>query len=124
MEILKKHGLICAMKGSHSIGKGLNRVEITPMPGQNPREHRGDRGGGIPNVICFSGNRAGMDDEEGLKNVETAIYADSRICGGKESDVCMELLNSKRNHRDYMCDRTAWGAAMVRGSVRSGSGCV
>src|SRR3712207_2372817 len=26
----------------------------------------------------------------------------------------MELLNSKVDHKDYMCDHTAWGAALCR----------
>ena len=32
----------------------------------------------------------------------------------KKVTVCMELLNSKRNHKDYQCDRTAWGAEVCK----------
>lgn len=28
--------------------------------------------------------------------------------------VCMELLNSRVNHKDYMCDRTEWGVELCR----------
>jgi hydroxypyruvate isomerase len=32
----------------------------------------------------------------------------------KKVTVCMELLNSKLNHKDYMCDRTPWGVALCK----------
>jgi hydroxypyruvate isomerase len=69
---------------------------------------------GLPNVICFSGNRAGMDDELGLANCATAL---KQIVGEAERrrvTVCMELLNSKVTHKDYMCDHTAWGVELVK----------
>jgi hydroxypyruvate isomerase len=114
-EILKKHGLICAMTGSHSIGKGLNRAENHAECLDKIRTSiEATAAAGFPNVICFSGNRAGMDDEEGLKNCETAIKQIAGFAEEKKVTLCMELLNSKRDHGDYMCDRTAWGAALVR----------
>jgi hydroxypyruvate isomerase len=114
-EILKKHGLICAMTGSHSIGKGLNRAENHAECLDKIRTSiEATAAAGFPNVICFSGNRAGRDDEEGLKNCETAIKQIAGFAEEKKVTLCMELLNSKRDHGDYMCDRTAWGAALVR----------
>jgi hydroxypyruvate isomerase len=114
-EVLKKHNLICAMTPSHSIGKGLNRVENHDECLAKIRKSIEDTAeAGFPNVICFSGNRAGMDDDEGLKNCEIAIK--KIVCFAEEKNItlCMELLNSKRNHKDYMCDRTAWGSELVR----------
>ena len=68
----------------------------------------------IPNVICFSGNRKGMPDDEGLEN---CVIGAKRVVGYAEKmgvTVCMELLNSKVNHKDYMCDHTAWGVELVK----------
>lgn len=67
----------------------------------------------VPNVICFSGDRKGMDDEEGLKNCAIGL---KRVVGHAENKgvtVIMELLNSKVDHKDYMCDRTPWGVKLV-----------
>jgi hydroxypyruvate isomerase len=54
-----------------------------------------------------------MDDEEGLKNCAEALKQVVGLAEEKKVTICMELLNSKRNHKDYMCDRTAWGAKLV-----------
>lgn len=112
---LKQHGLVCAMTPSHSIEKGLNRIAnheecLAKIRGSIDATSAA----GFPNVICFSGNRAGMDDGEGLKNCATAIKEVVGYAEQKNVTICMELLNSKRNHKDYMCDRTAWGAELVR----------
>src|ERR1019366_9957293 len=69
---------------------------------------------GLPNVICFSGNRAGMDDEVGLANCATALKQIVGEAEKRQVTVCMELLNSKINHPDYMCDHTAWGVELVK----------
>jgi hydroxypyruvate isomerase len=113
--ILKKHGLICAMTPSHSIGKGLNRKEHhAECLAQIRASIEKTSEAGFPNVICFSGNRAGMDDDEGMKNCAIAIKEIAGFAESKNVTICMELLNSKRNHKDYMCDRTGWGGALVR----------
>jgi len=113
--VLKKHGLICAMSNSHGIAKGLNRKENHDGCLARIRksiEQTADAG--FPNVICFSGNRAGMDDDEGLKNCEIAVKQIMPLVEKKKVMLCMELLNSKRDHKDYMCDRTHWGAKLVK----------
>jgi hydroxypyruvate isomerase len=113
--LLKKHGLICAMTPSHDIGKGLNRKENHTECLAKIRESiEKTAEAGFPNVVCFSGNRAGMDDDEGMKNCEIAIREVVGLAEEKKVTLCMELLNSKLNHKDYMCDRTAWGGALVR----------
>jgi hydroxypyruvate isomerase len=110
---LKKHGLICAMSTSHSIPKGLNRIE-------NHKEcldaiRRGidaTSAAGFPNVICFSGNRAGMKDDEGRKNCVIALKQITPYAEEKKVTICMEFLNS-RDHRDYMADSTKWCVELV-----------
>ncbi len=113
--ILKKYGLIGTMTPSHPIDPGLNRVEnhekFLPMI-RKSIEATADAG--FPNVICFSGNRKGMDDQEGMKNCATALKQVVGLAEQKKVTICMELLNSKRNHKDYMCDRTPWGVELVK----------
>ena len=112
---LKSHDLICTMTRSHGISEGLNRKEHWGTCLQSIREAiDASADAGFPNVITFSGNRAGMSDEEGLANCAEAL---KQIVGHAEQrkvTICMELLNSKRNHKDYMCDRTAWGVQLVK----------
>ena len=114
--VVQKHGLTCAMAmGATRIPEGLNRIEhhAVMVPGMIERiDACADAG--LPNVICFSGNRGGMDDELGLANCAIAL---KQIVGEAEKrrvTVCMELLNSKVNHPDYMCDHTAWGVELVK----------
>jgi hydroxypyruvate isomerase len=114
---LKKHDLICAMVSGvpGGITKGLNRIEnhdkiveyfekTTPIVAEH----------GYPNIICFSGNRAGMDDEQGLKNCAIGLKRIAPIAEKYKVNVCMELLNSKHDHHDYMCDHTPWGVELVK----------
>lgn len=77
---------------------------------------------GYHNLICFSGNRNGMDPQEGLANAEAGL---KRILGHAEKrgvTLVMELLNSKVDHPDYLCDRSGWGVALCErlGSDRFG----
>ena len=68
---------------------------------------------GIPNVIVFSGNRNGLDDQVGLENCAVGLDAIVKHAEKHGVQVIMELLNSKVDHKDYMCDHTSWGAALV-----------
>jgi len=114
--IVKRHGLTCAMaNGTTTIPNGFNRVEnhAKYVPSMIERIHD-CADAGLPNVICFSGNRAGMTDEQGLENCAGGL---KQIVGAAEKagvTVCMELLNSKVNHKDYMCDHTAWGVELCK----------
>ena len=114
--VLKQYGLTCAMaNGPSEIHRGFNRIEhhewLVPQFRERIQEVAD---AGLPNVICFSGNRDGMDDAEGLENCVTGL---KQIVGEAEKHgvtVCMELLNSRVDHPDYMCDRTPWGVELVK----------
>jgi hydroxypyruvate isomerase len=115
---VKKHGLLCALGslgGPVNIEKGLNRLEHQPAI-LDALETGIDQAAaaGVPNLVCFSGNRAGMSDEEGLANCAAGLAKIAPLAEQKGVTLCVELLNSKVDHKDYMCDRTAWGAALVR----------
>jgi len=69
----------------------------------------------VPNVITFSGNRQGISDEEGKENCVIGLKRIAKFAEDKGVTVCMELLNSKVNHKDYQCDHTGWGVDVIRG---------
>jgi hydroxypyruvate isomerase len=116
-EIPRRYGLVCTMgyAGGGDIGKALNRVENHAAIEQAFRSNipRAAKAG-VPNVITFSGNRAGMSDEEGTRNTIAGLNRVKKIAEDHGVTICLELLNSKVNHPDYMCDHTAWGVRVVR----------
>jgi len=69
---------------------------------------------GFARLICFSGNRDGQDDETGLANCATGLQRLLPLAEKLSVTLCMELLNSKRNHKDYQCDHVAWGRELAR----------
>ena len=115
-EIPRKYGLICTMGYAHAgdIPKALNRTENhaaieAALRTNIPLAAKA----GVPNVITFSGNRDGMGDEEGAKNTIAGLNRVKKIGEDHGVNICIELLNSKRDHHDYMCDHTAWGVRVV-----------
>ncbi|MGE5126592.1 MAG: hydroxypyruvate isomerase family protein [Betaproteobacteria bacterium] len=114
----RKHGLVCAlaMLGAPvTIEKGLNRVENhSPILEALRRAIDLAAEAQVPNVVCFSGNRAGLSDEEGLENCARGLVQLAGQAEKKGVTLCVELLNSKVDHRDYMADHTAWGVALVK----------
>jgi hydroxypyruvate isomerase len=55
-----------------------------------------------------------MDDETGLKNSVEGLKQVMSIAEKNKVVLVMELLNSKVNHKDYMCDRSAWGVELCK----------
>jgi hydroxypyruvate isomerase len=114
-ETLKKYNLIGTMTTSHGITKGLNRKENwDECLGKIHKSIEATADAGYPNVICFSGNREGMADDEGMKNCAEALKQVVGLAEEKKITISMELLNSKTNHKDYMCDRTSWGVGLCK----------
>mgnify|MGYP006120731821 FL=1 len=69
---------------------------------------------GLKNLICFSGDRDGMDDEQGLKNCAIGLKRIMPLAEKHGVTISMELLNSRVNHKDYMCDHTEWGVELCK----------
>ena len=114
-QTLKKHGLVCTMTTSHGITKGLNRKENWDECLKKITDSiNATADAGFKNVICFSGNTDGLDPAEGMKNCAEALKKIMPLAEEKKVTVQMELLNSKRNHKDYMCDNSRWGVALVK----------
>jgi hydroxypyruvate isomerase len=122
--VLRKHGLHCAMvsfptidgpdgKKIGSIPHGFNRIETHDLLVQAYEPLlKSAAAAGFKNVICFSGNRNGMDEEQGLENCATGLRKVLPLAEKLGVTLTMELLNSKVNHPDYMCDHSAWGVEL------------
>ncbi|UII31608.1 TIM barrel protein [Fulvivirga ulvae] len=115
--ILKQHGIHSSMCNGAEINleKGWNNKayhqqlvknysEVIPLVAKN----------GYKNLICFSGNRDGMDNETGLKNCVEGLKQILSLAEKSGVIIHMELLNSKVDHPDQMCDNTPWGAELCK----------
>ncbi len=69
---------------------------------------------GVPNVITFSGNRKGMSEGEGLENTVTILNQAKGIAEKHGVTICIEYLNSKVDHKDYMFDHIGWGVEVIK----------
>lgn len=114
---LKQHGLEASLVWGvpGGIVKGLNRLEnhdaiVDFFAATAPKV----AAHGAKRMIVFSGNRNGLDDEQGLENCRIGLERIMPIVEKAKVQVVMELLNSKRNHADYQCDHTAWGVELVK----------
>lgn len=112
--VVQKHGLKCAVGYATDWGipKGFNRVEhheklIADYKAMIPKA----AAAGIPNLICFSGNREGMSDNDGLINCALGLRQLMPLAEKHKVTIVMELLNSY-GHADYQCDKSSWGAAL------------
>lgn len=122
--VLKKYGLICAMVSNPTatladgtkiggITHGFNRLEHHDKLIEAYEPYlKAAAEFGAPHVICFSGNRAGLDDETGLRNCAEGLKRLMPLAEKYKVTVVMELLNSRVDHPDYQCDKSAWGVAL------------
>ncbi len=110
-QLIKDHGLAIAAFGGHqSIAAGLNRREHHGRIEQEILANlkRAEQWS-IPNLICFSGKRDGLDDATGAEIAAEGLRRVARAAEDAGVNLVLELLNSKVDHADYQCDRTAWG---------------
>ncbi|ERM84664.1 hydroxypyruvate isomerase [Rhodonellum psychrophilum GCM71 = DSM 17998] len=115
--MLKKYGLTSAMPWGAGMGieKGFNNPDFHDDLVKSYEEMIPKvAAAGFKQIICFSGNRKGLDDQKGIENCAMGL---KRLMPTAEKHgviMCMELLNSKVNHKDYQADHTAWGAEMCK----------
>lgn len=110
-QLVADHGLALASFAGHaSIEAGLNRREhhqrIERELLANIRLAERWR---IPNLICFSGSRAGLSDDSGAEITAEGLRRVAPAAEAAGVTLVLELLNSKVDHPDYQCDHTAWG---------------
>jgi hydroxypyruvate isomerase len=114
---VQKYGLTPAMTtGAGTIPSGWNRKENHDrLEKQMQATIAAAAQAKLPNVITFSGNRAGLTDQEGKENCIAGLRRVKKIAEDQGVTVCMELLNSKIDHKDYQCDHTSWGVDVIKG---------
>ena len=116
--VLKKYNLHCSMcytDGKISLTEGWNRKEhhswlVDDFTKAIPMVKEA----GFTNLICFSGNRKGMDDETGMNNCVEGLKKIMSLAERNGVTIQMELLNSKIDHKDYMADKSAWGVELCK----------
>jgi hydroxypyruvate isomerase len=116
-DILKAHGLDSSMcNGAEiSLTEGWNDKQYHATLIKNYTEHiELVNKAGYKNLICFSGNRKGMDDEAGMKTCVEGLKQIIGLAEKKGVVIQMELFNSKVDHKDYMCDKSAWGIELCK----------
>lgn len=115
---MQKYGIfssMCYTAGDNNLDKGLNDpanhdklireyLEVIPIM----------KKAGYKNLICFTGRRDAMDDETGFRNCQVALEKILPTAEKNGVTMVMELLNSKRDHKDYMNNHTAWGVALCK----------
>jgi hydroxypyruvate isomerase len=118
---VKKHGLVCSMvsfpivDGLGGITKAWNRLEHhDKLVSAYEQRLKETAAAGYQRLICFSGNRDGLDDEKGVANCMGGLKRILPLADKLQVTLCMELLNSKRTHPDYQCNHTAWGVELAR----------
>ena len=113
----KQFGLACAMaNGFGTIPKGFNRPDHhEKLIADAERMMPLAAAAGVPNIVCFSGNRAGLSDGEGIANCVAGLKRITPTAERVGVTLCLELLNSKVDHHDYQADHTAWGVEVVKG---------
>ncbi len=115
-DVVLKKGLTCAMAyaNDHGLTRGFNDPSLhSSLQEQYALNIPKAEAAGLKQVIAFSGNRNGMADDEGLENCARGLEPVIKIAEKHNIIVSMELLNSKRDHADYMCDNTSWGVKLV-----------
>jgi len=113
--ILQKYGLTSAMPwgAGKGIVDGFNNLALHDELVKSYEEVIPKAAAaGLNQIICFSGNRKGLDDEKGIENCAIGLKRLMPTAEKYKVTVSMELLNSKVNHKDYQCDHTAWGVAL------------
>jgi hydroxypyruvate isomerase len=116
IKVVQSFGLTCAvMRCANGIVEGLNRKENHDKIEKQLRDdiefavaHK------LPSILCMSGNRKGMDDQEGLNNCADGLKRALKLAEEKQITILMEGLNSKVDHKDYMYDKTQWGVDLCK----------
>ena len=115
-DIVNSNDMIVTMgNGVDQIGRGFNRIQnhdgliegftrLIPIAAEKK----------VLNLICFSGERRGMSDDEGLANCVIGIKRLMPLAERHGVTIHLELLNSLRDHKDYQADKTAWAAEVVK----------
>ncbi len=111
-----KYGLTCAMpNGPGNISDGWNEPKNHDrLVKESERLLPLVKAAGLPSMILLSGNRRGMSYADGMTNCAAGIKRIVPLAEQLGVNLVLELLNSKRDHKDYLCDHTAWGVELCK----------
>jgi hydroxypyruvate isomerase len=115
-QLVKNYGLaIASVVGHASLVDGLNRRQNHARIAEELRANLEQAARwGIRNLICFSGNRNGLGDAAGAEITAEGLRSVAKAAEDAGVNLVLELLNSKVDHKDYQCDRTAWGVQICQ----------
>ena len=115
--IARDLGLSIVTLTGHKLEEGFNDPARHPaLQSEVRRNIDAAAKGGCEQVIVFAGNRFG--DGEDDRAITACIEGLGPVVAHAEAagvQLLMELLNSKVDHPGQQCDRTAFGAQVVRG---------
>jgi hydroxypyruvate isomerase len=109
----------------YDLAMALHRGHLGLTKGMNRREHHAGimkeleanikiaEEWNIPNLVCFSGNRDGISDDEGAEITTEILRKAAPLAEASGVMLVLELLNSKVDHPDYQCDHTPWGVKVI-----------
>jgi hydroxypyruvate isomerase len=116
-EVVRQYGLICSMgyADAAKIPDGFNNrahhdAIVKGLEKAIPHAEKMS----VPNLIAFFGNRRGTGEAEALDNCVTGLNRVKKVAEDHGVTVCVELLNSKVDHKDYQGDRTAFGLQVIK----------
>jgi hydroxypyruvate isomerase len=114
--LIKDHGLIVAATGRHeSIESGLNRRENhARIEKELSANIHLAATWGVRNLICFSGNRNGQPDDEGIGITAEGLARVAPVAEAEGVTLILEILNSKVDHPDYQCDHTHYAIEVCK----------
>jgi hydroxypyruvate isomerase len=125
--MLRKYGITpCMVQGAGGFGRSIDGARFGPATGWNHKENHDAlertarqnieqaARANVPNVISLFGNRNGIGDEEGMANCVTGLNRVKKFAEDQGVTICLELLNSKVDHKDYQGDHTSFGVAVVK----------
>ncbi|HEY1758811.1 MAG TPA: TIM barrel protein [Bryobacteraceae bacterium] len=125
--MLRKYGITpCMVQGAGGFGRSTDGARFGPATGWNHKENHDAlertarqnieqaARANVPNVISLFGNRNGIGDEEGMANCVTGLNRVKKFAEDQGVTICLELLNSKVDHKDYQGDHTSFGVAVVQ----------
>jgi hydroxypyruvate isomerase len=118
--VLKKHGLVCAIAGSHGFEKGMNNPKHHEMCGDKLRTAiDACAEAGYPSVITFTGFREDVPDDAGIKNCVAGYKTIVGHAEKKKVTLCLEMLNSRvdekmKGHPGYQGDHTDYCVDIIK----------
>jgi hydroxypyruvate isomerase len=119
-EVVREYGLVCSM------GYPTDRRDFLTVGFNDRKNHRMlltelertiplAAAQQVPNVIAMFGNRGGRSDADAIGASIEGLSKIKPLAEQQGVTVCVELLNSKVDHRDYHGDHTSFGVEVMKG---------